>query len=97
MFYPKYDYTMNTHTTMGIGGSSVAAGHSGSVIVDHQHNVPSVKFPSYEFRVVEWEDDTGKIVKVGLQCREFQHSPNTGTPEDYHPVWVDVPRIRLKI
>jgi hypothetical protein len=97
MFYPKYDYSLNTDVTYGRNGSSVAAGHSGSVVIEHSHNIPSVMFPSYEFRVVEWEDDTGKIVKVGLQCREFQHSPNTGSPEDYHPIWTDVPRIRLKI
>ena len=93
MFYPKFDYTVNTLATYGKNGAQVV---TGDVIVDHHHNVSSVKFPSYEFRVVEWEDDTGKIVKVGLQCREFQHSPNTGTPEDYHPVWTDVPRVKLK-
>lgn len=94
MFYPKFDYTVNTLTTYGKNGAQVV---NGDVVVDHHHNVSAVKFPSYEFRVVEWEDDTGKIVKVGLQCREFQHSPNTGSPEDYHPIWFDVDRVRLKI
>ena len=96
MLNVKFDYGLFSGVTYGKNGATVSPSDVATVIPDHYHNTPVVKFPSYEFRVVEWEDSTGKIVKVGLQCRQFDHSPSNGIAENNDPIWVDVPRIKLK-
>ena len=53
--------------------------------------VPFVKPRTYEFRVAETIDDTGKIVKVGLQVREWEHD-EYGSSSLYGD-WCDVPRV----
>jgi len=85
----------------GFGGKvlpagSLSEGNVVDVVVDHYHSFSTVKFPSYEFRVVEWMDDKDNIVKVGLQYREFLHNSSTGDSDIYEPSWSDVPRIRLR-
>lgn len=48
---------------------------------------------SYEFRVVETIDETGKIVKVGLQIKVWEHDElGTGIVKFD---WKDVPRITV--
>ena len=59
---------------------------------------PSVIIPkslSYQFRVVEYEDEGGKIVKVGLQYMCFEHD-NYGVPQ-LRQDWTDVERVRMKL
>ena len=94
--------TTYTNISSGFGGRVLPAGSlndKGDVVdtvVDHHHSFSTVKFPSYEFRVVEWTDDKDNIVKVGLQYREFLHNSSTGDTDVYEPFWSDVPRIRLR-
>jgi len=56
-------------------------------------SVPFVKPRTYEFRVAETIDDTGKIVKVGLQSQEWEFD-EWGTANLIH-AWCDVPRVVL--
>ena len=63
-------------------------------INDHYHEFTVPKIPSYEFRVVEWVNDKGEIVKVGLQSREYIHNV-WGSSENPEPPWIDVERVRL--
>ena len=48
---------------------------------------------SYEFRVAEYEDRNGEIVKVGLQVQVIEHD-NYGVGL-IKETWADVPRVRL--
>ena len=94
--------TTNTYIHSGVGGQVVQSGtmHNGvtnSTVVDHYHTFMNVKIPSYEFRVVEYTDNTGKLVKVGLQYREFFHNPMSGNELDSNPAWLDVPRIKIQL
>ena len=54
-------------------------------------NVQFVKPESYEFRVAEFIDRTGKIVKVGLQVQVWEHD-EWGTAA-LKSDWKDVPRV----
>ena len=59
---------------------------------------PSVMIPkslSYQFRVAEYEDESGKVVKVGLQYMCFEHD-NYGVPQ-LRQDWTDVERVRMKL
>jgi hypothetical protein len=63
----------------------------------HSLNIPQstvevLRPITYEFRVVEYTDENNKVVKVGLQSRETEHSFFGGSVEFE---WVDVPRICL--
>ena len=94
--------TTNTYIHSGVGGQVVQAGimHNGvtnNTVVDHYHTFMNMKIPSYEFRVVEYIDNTGKLVKVGLQYREFFHNPMSGNELDSNPAWQDVPRIKIQL
>lgn len=95
--------TTNTYIHSGVGGQVVPAGTlstNGTIsntVVDHYHTFMNMKIPSYEFRVVEYTDNTGKTVKVGLQYREFQHNPNSGYEINTDPAWNDVPRIKIPL
>jgi hypothetical protein len=52
--------------------------------------VDFVKPLSYEFRVAETVDDTGKIIKVSLQVQVWEHDEfGSGVVKHY---WSDVPR-----
>ena len=55
-----------------------------------QQYAPFVKPLSYEFRVAEIVDDTGKIETVKLQMQVWEHDEyGSGTVKQY---WQDVPR-----
>ena len=49
---------------------------------------------SYEFQVVEFIDDTGKILRVSLQVKQNQHDQYGNI--SVHGTWNDVPRIQVK-
>jgi hypothetical protein len=52
-----------------------------------------VKPVSYEFRVAETVDDSGKIIKVSLQMQVWEHDEfGSGTVKHY---WQDVPRVKF--
>ena len=52
-----------------------------------------VKPVSYEFRVAETVDDSGKIIKVSLQMQVWEHDEfGSGTVKQY---WQDVPRVKF--
>lgn len=52
-----------------------------------------VKPLSYEFRVVEHVDSTGKIERVALQVEVWEHDEfGLGTVKTY---WTDVPRVKM--
>lgn len=54
-------------------------------------SVPFAKPESYEFRVAEFVDEHGKIVKVGLQVRTWDHDEyGVG---NLKMDWLDVPRV----
>lgn len=93
--------TVSTNISSGIGkvvpsGLITPDGTVLDTVVDHYHSFSTVKFPSYEFRVVEWTDEYDNVVKVGLQCREFLHNSSTGDTDVYDPSWQDVTRIRMR-
>jgi len=54
-------------------------------------NVQFVKPESYEFRVAEFIDKDGKIVKVGLQVRTWEHDEYGSGQLKFD--WKDVPRV----
>lgn len=54
-------------------------------------NVQFVKPESYEFRVAEFIDEHGKIVKVGLQVRTWEHDEYGSGQLKFD--WKDVPRV----
>ena len=58
-----------------------------------QSSVMLAKPLSYEFRVAEYEDKNGDVVKVGLQVQVTEHD-NYGVGFITEP-WKDVPRVRL--
>jgi len=52
-----------------------------------------VKPVSYEFRVAETVDDSGKVIKVSLQMQVWEHDEfGSGTVKQY---WQDVPRVKF--
>lgn len=58
-----------------------------------QQYVPFVKPLSYEFRVAEIVDDTGKIETVKLQMQIWEHDEyGSGIVKQY---WQDVPRYKF--
>lgn len=66
----------------------------------HKFEIPqsSVIIPkplSYMFRVVEYEDNTGTVVKVGLQVSVHEH--DSYGVRQLRQDWTDVPRVRLPI
>lgn len=81
-------------STTTITGPAYSANGSG-LIDSHYHNHQLVKVPSYEFRVVEWTDDKGEIVKVGLQVKENMHNQFGST--DPEGVWIDVERVKMRL
>ena len=55
--------------------------------------VTFVKPLSYEFRVAEYLDDSGKVEKVKLQVMVWEHDEyGTGVVKHY---WNDVPRVKM--
>ena len=52
-----------------------------------------VKPVSYEFRVAETVDDSGKVIKFSLQMQVWEHDEfGSGTVKHY---WQDVPRVKF--
>ena len=52
-----------------------------------------VKPVSYEFRVAETVDDSGKVIKVSLQMQVWEHDEfGSGTVKQY---WQDVPSVKF--
>ena len=93
--------TSSTNISSGVGrvvpsGHLTPDGNSVDYVVEHYHAFNTVKFPSYEFRVVEWTDEHDNVVKVGLQYREFLHNSSNGDTDVFDPFWSDVPRIRMR-
>lgn len=60
-----------------------------------QSSVTVVKPLSYDFRVVEYADNSGNITKVGLQYRMWEHD-NYGTGNVVQD-WADVERVRIDV
>ena len=58
-----------------------------------QSSVMMAKPLSYQFRVAEYVNEKGTIVKVGLQVATFEHD-NYGVPQ-LKKDWTDVERIQL--
>jgi len=58
-----------------------------------QSSVMIAKPLSYQFRVAEYVDEKGTIVKVGLQVATFEHD-NCGVSQ-LRKDWTDVERIQL--
>jgi hypothetical protein len=55
--------------------------------------IPFVKPVSYEFRVAEIINETGKIEKVKLQMQVWEHDEyGSGTVKQF---WSDVPRVMM--
>jgi hypothetical protein len=87
---------MKTLTTQTITTYDTFTTNYEKPVDKHFHNVMIPKIPSYEFRVVEWVNDKGDIVKVGLQSRENIHN-QYGSVEYDNPNWVDVERVRIPV
>jgi hypothetical protein len=60
-----------------------------------QSTVMVAKPLSYDFRVVEYADNSGNITKVGLQCRIWEHD-NYGSGNVVQD-WTDVERVRIGV
>ena len=58
-----------------------------------QSSVTVVKPLSYNFRVAEYVDLEGKVVKVGLQVAVFEHDNYGGS--QLRKDWTDVERVQL--
>ena len=58
-----------------------------------QSSVTVAKALSYQFRVAEYVDDKGVVVKVGLQVATFEHD-NYGSRQ-LRKDWTDVERVQL--
>jgi hypothetical protein len=58
-----------------------------------QSNVMVAKPLTYEFRVAEYTDAKGDVVKVGLQMQAWEHD-NYGTATLKKP-WFDVKRVKI--
>lgn len=58
-----------------------------------QSSVMVAKPLSYEFRVAEYEDSHGDVVRIGLQMQVIEHD-NYGVGL-IKETWTDVPRVRL--
>ena len=58
-----------------------------------QSSVTVVKPISYQFRVAEYVDLEGKVVKVGLQVSVFEHDNFGG--RQLRKDWTDVERVQL--
>lgn len=54
--------------------SSVVQQYIKNAIEQHQHNITNSEIPSFDFRVVEWVNDNGDIVKVGLQYKTVYYN-----------------------
>jgi len=50
---------------------------------------------SYDFRVVEMVDDSGNILKVGLQGKIYEHD-QFGNPIVIQD-WIDIPRVKINV
>ena len=67
---------------------------SGSFKVEvPQSSVMMAKPLSYQFRVAEYVDETGNIVKVGLQVQIWEHDNYGGAYPKKD--WTDVERVQL--
>lgn len=63
------------------------------LVTQPQQYAPFVKPVSYEFRVAEYLDDSGKVEKVKLQVMVWEHDEyGTGVVKHY---WNDVPRVKM--
>ena len=58
-----------------------------------QSSVTVAKPLSYQFRVAEYVDLEGKVVKVGLQVAVFEHDNYGGS--QLRKDWTDVERVQL--
>lgn len=63
------------------------------VVAHPQQMAPFVKPLSYEFRVAEIVDATGKVEKVKLQVQVWEHDEyGSGVVKSF---WNDVPRVKM--
>ena len=79
-------------TTFNSAPTTFSSGGSFRVEVP-QSTVTVAKPLSYQFRVAEYVDLEGKVVKVGLQVAVFEHD-NYGSPQ-LKVNWVDVERVKV--
>jgi hypothetical protein len=84
--------TVNTNFNIGAVGSTYQNGPNFTVQVP-QSSVLLAKPLSYKFRVAEYVDEKGSIVKVGLQVATFEHD-NYGSRQ-LRQDWTDVERVQL--
>ena len=84
--------TQTVTTTFNTNSSSFQSGGQFSVQIP-QSSVMVAKPLSYQFRVVEYVDETGVVKKVGLQYSVFEHD-NYGVRQ-LRQDWKDVERVRL--
>lgn len=86
---------LNTHTVTTTFNSPPYVSQSGGTFRMEvpQSSVMLAKPVSYEFRVAEYVDKTGNIIKVGLQYRMWEHD-NYGVGIVVIP-WTDVERVKV--
>ena len=79
-------------TTFNSAPTTFSSGGSFRVEVP-QSTVTVAKPLSYQFRVAEYVDLEGKVVKVGLQVAVFEHDNFGG--RQLRKDWTDVERVQL--
>ena len=87
--------TLNTQTVVTtFNSASSAPSYAGTFKMEvPQSSVMLSKPLSYEFRVAEYFDGDGKLLKVGLQVQVWEHD-NYGAGSVLNS-WTDVPRVKL--
>lgn len=81
------------NVTTSFNSSSTFSNGPGFQLNIPQSSVTLAKPLSYQFRVAEYVDLGGKVVKVGLQVAVFEHD-NYGVRQ-LRKDWTDVERVRL--
>ena len=87
--------TLNIQTVVtNFNSSPTTFSSGGSFRVEvPQSSVTVAKPLSYQFRVAEYVDLEGKVVKVGLQVAVFEHDNYGGS--QLRQDWKDVERVQL--
>ena len=80
-------------TTFNSSSPSYSSGGPGFQLNIPQSSVTVAKPLSYNFRVAEYVDLEGKVVKVGLQVAVFEHDNFGG--RQLRKDWTDVERVQL--
>ena len=88
----EYLSVQNVTTTFNSSSQTFCSGPGFQLNVP-QSSVIVAKPLSYNFRVAEYVDAEGKVVKVGLQVSVFEHD-NFGVRQ-LRKDWTDVERVQL--